>query len=150
MSIKKIVKGSIAALMVASSMVTAAYAADVKCPTADEMKGSYRALNAVIRQGAKTYFVLSAQPALQSSGLGWIVLSMASSTGFDAAFTSGTNDVKAVKMALNENAQEQQGMYICGYMTASGGMNVAAIAPQQQGLVFNPSVLNLDVLKAKN
>lgn len=150
MSIKKIVKGSVAALVVASSLVSAAYAEGVKCPTADQVKGAYKALNAVVRQGQKTYFVLSAQPAIQSSNLGWVVLSMSSSTGFDAAYTAGTNDVKSVSMALNEDAQEQQGMYICAYMTGAGGMSVAAIAPQQQGLVFNPSVLNLDALKAKN
>lgn len=149
MSIKKIVKGSVAALVVASSLVSAAYAEDVKCPTVDQVKGASKALNGVIRQGQKTYFVLSAQPAVRSSNLGWIVLSMASAAGFDEAYATGTNNVKSTSMAMSETAEEQQGVYICAYMSSAGGM-VAAMAPQQQGLVFNPAVLNLDVLKAKN
>jgi hypothetical protein len=151
MSIKKIVKGSVTALVVASSLVSAAYADGVACPTAEEVSGASKALNAVIRQGQKTFFVLSAQPALQSSDLGWIILSMTSSKGFDEAYSTGASNVKSVSMSINETAEEQQGMYICTYMSAASTVGiVAAIAPQQQGLVFNPSKLNLDVLKAKS
>ena len=130
-------------------MVTVAHAAGVACPDAEDVKGSYKALNTVIRQSQKNYFVLTAQPSLNASDLNWIVLSQASSTGFDAAYTSGQNDVKSVAMAAMETAIEQQGVYICAYFTGSGTMNVMAVAMQQQGLVFNPGVLKLDNLKAQ-
>lgn len=140
------VKGMIAAVIAASTMMTTAHAA-VSCPTAAEVKDSSRALNAVIRQSQKTFFVLSAQPAISSSDLGWMVLTQANATGFDAAYTAGTNDVKAVTLAAMDKPIEQQGMYICAYFTSTGGMNVMAVAQQQQGLIFNPAKLNLDAIK---
>ncbi len=141
------VKGMIAAVIAASTMMTTVHAAGVSCPTAAEVKDSSRALNAVIRQSQKTFFVLSAQPAITSSDLGWIVLTQASANGFDAAFTAGTNDVKAVTLAAMDKPIEQQGMYICAYFTSTGGMNVMAVAPQQTGLIFNPAKLNLEAIK---
>lgn len=151
MTVQKKLKGTIAALVVASTMVTAAHATGVKCPSVADIKGADRALNAVIRQSQKTFFVLSAQPAINASNLGWIVAAQASANGFDAAYTSGVNDVKSVSVAAMDTAMEQQGMYICAYITSAGGMTVMAIAPQQQqGLTFNPGMLDLDALKIKN
>ena len=149
MTFQKKIQGTIAALIVASSMVTAAYATGVACPTVADVKGADRALNTVMRQSQKNFFVLTAQPAINASDLGWLVLTQTSASGFDAAFTSGQNDVKSVTMAAMETAMEQQGVYICAYFTGSGGMNVMALAPQQQGLTFNPAVLNLQNLKIK-
>ena len=103
-----------------------------------------------MRQSEKRFFVLTAQPAIQASDLGWIVVTQASGNSFDPAFTAGQNDVKSVTMAAMESAMEQQGAYICAYFTASGSMSVMAVAPQQQGLTFNPAMLHLDTLKLKN
>lgn len=147
MSVKNMLKGTVVALIAASSLVTVAYAS-VKCPSVADVKGADRALNAVIRQSQKTYFVLSAQPAINSSDLGWMVAAQASGSGFDAAYTSGVNDVKSVAAAAMDTAMEQQGMYICAYLTKSGAMSVMAVAQQQQGLVFNPALLNMDAIKA--
>ena len=141
------VKGIMAAVIAASTMMTTVHAAGVSCPTAADVKDSSKALNAVIRQSQKSFFVLSAQPAITSSDLGWIVLTQSSSTGFDAAFNTGTNDVKSVTLAAMDKPIEQQGMYICAYFTATGGMNVMAVAPQQTGLIFNPAKLNLETIK---
>lgn len=150
MLVKNSMKAMIAALVAASSMMTAANAAGVACPTAEAVKGADRALNAVIRQSQKTYFVLTAQPAIEASDMGWIVAAQASASGFDAAYTSAVTDVKSVVAPAMETAIEQQGVYLCAYFTSGGKMSVLAAAPQQQGFVFNPGVLNLDGLKAKN
>ncbi len=150
MIVSNSIKGMIAALITTSCLITTANAGDdVSCPSVDQIKGASRALNAVIRQSQKSYFVLSAQPAINSSGLSWMIVTQASSAGFDAAFSSGTSDVKSVSMAMMEQPVEQQGMYICPYITEAGSMSVMAIAQQQQGLTFNPALINLDAIKAK-
>lgn len=147
---KKNVKQIIAACVMATSMVTAAQAADVACPGADAIKGSVRALNTVMRQSETGFFVLTAQPALNESGHSWIVLSQTKGKGFDAAFANGQSDVKSVTAAAMQNAVEMQGALICAYFTTSGGMGVMAVSPQQQGITFNPTLLKLDTLKIKN
>ena len=148
MVISKIMKGILAATIMTASMATTVQAADVSCPSASDVQGTSRALNTVMRQSKSSYFVFTAQPALNTSGLNWMVLSMASGNGFDAAYTSAANDVKAVAMAANEEPIEQQGVYICAYFTSAGGMSVMAVAQQQQGLTFNPSMLKLDAIRA--
>jgi hypothetical protein len=145
---KTSLKGLVAASVVALGMAAPAHAA-VTCPDASEIKGSVRALNAVIRQSEKNFFVLTAQPAVNSSNLGWIVVTQSSGNGFDAAFANGGNSVKSVISAATEEAIEQQNMYICAYFTSSGGMNVMAIAPQQQRISFTPEMFNLDLFKKK-
>src|SRR3990167_11152812 len=145
MKFQRNVKATIAALITASTMITAAHA-DVTCPTAADVKGASKALNTVMRQSEKNFFVLTSQPAFNASDLSWLVLTQASANGFDAAYNSGVSDVKAVAMPAMETAIEQQGFYICAYFTANGGMNVMTVAQQQQGLTFDPSKLKLDKL----
>lgn len=147
---KKNVKQIIAAVVLTTGLVSAAQAGDVACPSADAIKGSARALNTVMRQSETGYFVLTAQPALNESGHSWIVLSQTKGSGFDAAFANGQGDVKTVAAAAMPNAVEMQGALICAYYTTSGGMGVMAVSPQQQGITFNPDLLNLDTLKIKS
>ena len=64
----KSLKGIVALSVVALGTATAAYAG-VKCPSADEVKKADRSLNTVMRQSQRGFFVLSAQPAVNSSGL---------------------------------------------------------------------------------
>ena len=144
---KKNVKQIIAACVMATSMVTAAQASDVACPSADAVKGSVRALNTVMRQSETGYFVLTAQPALNESGHSWIVLSQTNGSGFDAAFANGQGNVKTVLAAAMPNAVEMQGALICAYIT-SGSIrpSVMAVSPLQQGITFNPTLLKLDTL----
>ncbi len=149
MVVKSILKGTIAAVIAATSLVSVAYASDVACPSVEQVTGADRALNAVIRQSQKTFFVLSAQPAIQESDLGWMVVAQASASGYDAAHNSAQNDVKSVMFAAMDTAMEQQGMYICAYLTKSGAMSVMTVAQQQSGLVFNPGMLKMDAIKAK-
>jgi hypothetical protein len=144
----KTLKGLVAASLMTLGMLNAAHAG-VACPEASEVKGAVKALNAVIRMNEKTYFVLSAQPAINASDLGWIVAAQASAAGFDAAHSAGSTSVKNVISAMTPEAIEQGGAYLCAYLTSSGGMPVMALAPQQQGFIFNPGMLNLDAIKAK-
>ncbi len=137
------------ASIISMGMITSAMA--VTCPSASDITGTGDALNAVIRQTAKTYFVLSAGPALNASDLDWMVLSQTSAKGFDAAYANGKKSVESVLTNANEDAIEQGGMLICGYLTSSGGMNVMAVsqAPQDNRMFFNPAKINMDALKFK-
>lgn len=146
---KKSLKGIVAVTALAISAASVAHAG-VSCPSADDVKKADRALNTVIRQSQRAFFVLSAQPSINSSGMGWIVATQASGSGFDDAFNKGQESVRSVIAAAMDTPIEQQGVLICPYLTTSGGMNVMAVAPQQQGLVFNPTMLNMDKIKLKN
>jgi hypothetical protein len=140
-------KKILAASIIASSMLTVAYADDVPCPSAATIKGTTQALNAVIRQSEDGFFVLTAQPAVNDSDLSWVVMAQIKAKSFDPAYTRGVSEVKAVTMPAMDTAIEMQGMYVCAYMTSSGGMSVMAAAQQQQGIIFNPAKLNLDALR---
>ncbi len=144
---KKSIHGVIAASMITLSMVTSAYAT-ISCPSTTDVKGAVSALNTVMRQSEKGYFVLTAQPAINASNLDWILVAQTSGNGFDAAYANGQNSVKSVIAAVSDEPMEQQGFYLCGYIS-SGGINVMTIAPQQQKITFNPALINLDVLKQK-
>jgi len=145
---RKTLKGLVAASIMVLGSLTSAYAG-VSCPQASEVKDASTELNAVIRMSEKGFFVLTAQPAIDASNLGWIVVSQASATGYDAAHNSGSTSVKSVVAPLTPEAIEQGGAYICAYVTSAGGINVMAVAQQQQGLIFNPSVINFDAIKEK-
>lgn len=145
MSKKRTIKGLVAASLVTFGMVTAAHAT-VSCPTTSDVKGAVKALNTVMRQSERGFFVLTAQPAINSSNLGWMVATQEKANGFDAAFNGGQNSVNSVIAAVTDKPIEQQGVYLCAYMTTSG-MNVMALAPQQQGMTFKPSMFNLDAVK---
>lgn len=142
-------KKAIALSILASSIMTVAYAEDVKCPSAADIKGANKALNGVIRQSEEGFFVLSAQPAVNASDYSWVVMAQVKASSFDPAYKSGVNEVKSVMMPAMENAIEMQGMYVCPYLTGSGGMTVMAAAQQQQGIIFNPAKLNLDAIKLR-
>ena len=136
--------------MIATSImtvgVTTSAEAKVACPTKNEVTGAVTALNTVMRQSEKNYFVLTAQPAINSSNLDWLVITQASGNGFDAAFANGEKNVKSVMAAATDEPVEQQGFYICAYLSGSG-MNVMTVAPQQQKMNFNPAMINFDSFK---
>lgn len=141
----KIIKGLLTASLLTVTAVTSAYAS-VACPSVSDVKGTVKALNVVMRQSERGFFVFTAQPAINASNLSWLILAQASAKGFDAAYASGQSAVGGVMAAATEEAIEQGGFYICPYMSSVGGLSVMAIAQQQQGLTFNPSVLNLDAI----
>jgi hypothetical protein len=146
---KKLMSKMVAATVLSLGMVTSALA--VTCPSANEITGASDSLNGVLRQSPKVYFVLSAGPALNSNDMDWMLVTQTSAKGFDAAYTTGQKSVESVVAGVNEDAVEQGGMLICGYLTTSGGMNVMAVAqaPQDDGLFFNPAKINMDAIKAK-
>lgn len=143
---KKMIKGVIATAIMTMGAASAAHAG-VPCPTASDIKGADKALNTVMRISRSTYFVLTGQPAVRASGMDWLVAAQESEKGFDASYDAAGGDLKAVVAPAMSDAMEQQGVYMCAYLTSNGGMNVMALAPQQQGLVFNPSKLNLKALQ---
>lgn len=142
----KSIKGIITAIMTLCA-VTSVYA-DVSCPSATDIKDGVRALNAVVRQSEKGFFVLTAQPAINASNLDWIIAAQTSANGFDAAFASGEKAVKTVMAPVTNTAIEQRGFFVCAYLSM-GGMNVMAMAPKQQSINFNPAVINFDAFKQK-
>lgn len=146
MTYHKSIKRVLAAMIILSA-ATSVYA-DVTCPSAKNIKDAVTALNAVVRQSEKGYFVLTGQPAINVSNLDWVVASQESATGFDAAFASGEKSVKSVISPVTPSAIEQRGFYICAYLSM-GGMNVMAIAPKQQKIGINPALIDLDIFKQK-
>lgn len=142
---KKHINGIIATSLISLGMAATAHAG-VTCPSVSSVKEAVGALNTVMRQSERNFFVLSAQPAINESNFDWILVAQVTSNGFDAAFASGQNSVKRVVTPISDEAMEQQGFYICGYFSASGSMSVMTIAPQQQKIIFNPAIINLDTL----
>lgn len=140
------IKGIVAATILALGATSAAYA-NVSCPSAEDVKNADRALDTVMRQSEHGFFVLSARPSIQASGLGWMVATQSRADGFDAAYRAGQESVKSVMSGMMDQPIEQQGVYICPYITSSGGMNVMAVAQAQQGLVFNPAMLDMKNLR---
>lgn len=143
---KKIVQSVMAACILSSSMATVAYAHDVACPKVSDVKGAAGDLNGVMRESAESpnYFVLTPQPAINTSGYDWLLIAQAQGSSFDPAFTSGQSDVKTVTMSASPTAMEMNGMFICGYFTSSGGMTVLTVAPEQQDAKLNPATLKLN------
>lgn len=143
---KKHINGIIATSIISLGMATTAHAG-VPCPSVNSIKQAVGALNTVMRQSERSFFVLSAQPAINESNLDWILAAPVTSHGFDAAFASGQSSVKTVVAPVSDEAMEQQGFFICGYLSTSGSMGIMAIAPEQQKISFNPSIINLDIFK---
>src|SRR3990167_9539284 len=113
---KKIKQGVFAALVLSSTIATAALAAD-----------------------SPNYFVLTAQPAINVSNLDWMVLTQTQANSFDPAFTAAESDVKSVVMLATDKPVQTSGVYVCAYFTSSGTMNVLAVAPDQEGVTLNPA-----------
>lgn len=138
-------KKLVVSAILAATMATSVYAGP-SCPKAADVKGAYRALNTVMRQSEQSYFVLTGQPAFNQSGYDWILIAQAKGNSFDPAFSAGESDVRSVASSLSDEPVEMQGVFVCGYFTSSGGMNVMAIAPQQQDVTLNPAKLKLNEL----
>ena len=145
---KRSLSGIVAASIVTLGLTTSAFA-DVSCPSVSEVKKAVTALNTVMRQSERTYFVLSAQPAFNSSDLDWMIAAQASGNGFDAAYSNGQSAVKGVVAAATDTPIEQNGFLMCAYMSSTGGMNVMTIAQQKQKFSLTPSVLNFDLFNVK-
>ena len=144
----KILHGIIATSLMTICMATSAYA-NVSCPSAKDVKSASDALNTVMRQSEKSYFVLTAQPAINSSDLDWLVATSNSANGFDAAFANGQKSVSSTISAVTDEPIEQGGFYLCAYLS-SGGMNVMTVAQVPQGgFTFKPSMFNMDLFKQK-
>lgn len=133
---KSVMKTLVAAGLLSATVVSTAYA--IPCPSASDVKGAVRALNGVIRQSPSSYIVLTAQPAISDANADWLLMSQAQGRDFDSGFADGERSVSSVISPVTPDAIEMQGMFVCAYMTSSGGMGVMAAAPQQQGVKLDP------------
>ena len=136
------------ATILTSAFATVAHA-EIACPGVAAVKDAVGSLNTVMRQSedGRNFFVLGAQAAINESGLDWILVSQTQANSFDPAFANGQSNVKTVTMPLSDAPMEMNGVYVCGYLTSSGGMTVMTVAPKKEGTIINPITLKLDTVK---
>ncbi len=142
----QIIKGLISASLIAMSISTSAFA--VTCPSAEDVKNTAEGLNALIRPMDGVYIAFGTTPLVDENSMQWMVITENKADDFDTAFSNGNASISGVIANANTTAVEKGGAYLCAYLTTSGGMNVEAVSPKEdgKGCAINPTKLDLHAL----
>lgn len=142
----KIIKGLLAASIISLSLSSAAFA--VNCPAAEDVKNTADGLNALIRPMDGVYIAFGTTPLVDTNDMQWMVITENKAADFDTAYANGNASISGVIANANTTAVEKGGTYLCAYLTTSGGMNVEAVSPKNDGksCAINPYKMNLHAL----